>query len=195
MTVGTVGTLSPYLIDLSPPSGNESTYLLVRCPICDDYLDVELTRPSQKVVDDHIATHDPAELGLGEGDRQYQPFADIMMKAHGLSPRSEGDNGANFRHREPEYETFDLDGEAVAEAVGVVDEQPYRPTVAKCADVVGVLAEIEPAGNEEIAEHLDIATATVQQHTNELEAAGWLTSERDGHRKLYSLAVDAEVGE
>ena len=57
--------------------------------------------------------------------------------------------------------------------------------------MLAVVAEIEPAGSEEIAEQLDYTRSTVQNRTYELEAAGWIERAGKGHsgRVLFTLST------
>jgi hypothetical protein len=82
--------MSDYLVDTSSDGdGNSNSVALVKCPICDEQLadpDAE-GQTYNRGIDDHIASHDPEDLGLD--DYQFRPMADILIELHGLGRETE----------------------------------------------------------------------------------------------------------
>ena len=56
--------------------------------------------------------------------------------------------------------------------------------------MAGLLAS-KPRSGEQLAEHLNIKPATVSHHLAKLADAGLVTSTAEGHKKFYSLRLDA----
>ena len=158
--------LGDYLVDTSVESSGETLLRLIRCPICHDNLR-ELTLQG---IHSHIGEHTPEEAGL-----TARPTKGLDMD---ISP---------YALAEP----------ILLDALGVdIDPTVYHPLVAVHEELVEAIADNQPTWSKEIAEATGESRSRVQEHTRDLEAAGWLTFERGRNgRKLYSVAVGEEVGE
>jgi len=158
--------LGDYLVDVSAPTSGQPQLQLIRCPICHE----NLRELSGELIRKHIGEHTPEEAGL---TARPTKGLDMDISAYALA--------------EP----------ILLDALGVdIDPTVYHPLVAVHDEVVEAIADNQPTWSKEIAEATGEPRGRVNKHTTELEAAGWLTFERGRNgRKLYSLAVDAEVGE
>lgn len=77
------------LVDIAENSEGEML-LLTACPICGNEFDVGYSPADIETVDEHIANHDPEDLGLDQDGYQYKPMADILIEFHGLSSSDQG---------------------------------------------------------------------------------------------------------
>ena len=151
-----------FMQDVSAESSGQAQLQLVRCPICYE----DLRDESMHDMEQHIAEHDPDELGLTE---RPTPGRDMDVSPYGIGE------------------------DEILDAMGCrTHDINYTPTVAEQKELVEHIADADgTVTHADAGDALGVSRSVAQRKMKELHRAGWLWQVGRGVYRYRLIGRDA----